>query len=233
MWMLRGQTDTKILEQKNVNIWKKNSTKEYLKQYGLPYAEGDIGPGYGFQMRHYGAEYIDCKTDYTNQGMDQLTECINLLNTNPLSRRIMIDLWNPADVHKQALPPCHCIYNFGVDLYAEPIDSMRGKLNCHLFQRSWDVLLGWNTTTAALLTYLLAHHCNLDPGIVVHSISNAHLYNEHIESGVVDKLLLRKPRLFPKLNFLRRKENIVDYEFEDLVIDGYYPSPAISANLVA
>lgn len=177
MWMIRGQTNSKILEDKNVNIWKKNSSKEYLEKYGLPFEEGDIGPGYGFQMRFFGAEYYNCHTDYSNQGVDQLRECIKLINEDPSSRRIIISLWNPCDIPLQSLPACHLLYNFGVDLYDKPnVKGSRGKLNCHLFQRSWDVMLGWNTTTAALLTYLLAHHCNLDPGILVHSISDAHLF---------------------------------------------------------
>jgi len=234
IWIMRGQTDAKILEKKNVNIWKKNSTKEYLEKYQLPYEEGDIGPGYGFQMRHYGATYVDCSTDYTGQGVDQLDECINLIKNNPDSRRIIIDLWNCADVKKQALPSCHCMYNFGVDFDHDNSNSnSKGKLNCHLIQRSWDVLLGWNTTTAALLTYLLAHHCNLDPGILVHSITDAHLYVSHIESGAIDKLLARNPRQLPKLKFLTTKANITDYEFEDLMIDGYYPCPPIAAEMVA
>ncbi|XWV25252.1 bifunctional dihydrofolate reductase-thymidylate synthase [Tupanvirus deep ocean] len=234
MWMVRGQTNVKFLQEKNVTIWNKNSTKEFLQKYGLPYEEGDIGPGYGFQMRHYGAEYTNCQADYTGKGTDQLMECINLINKDPHSRRIIIDLWNARDTSKMALPPCHINYNFGVDLYENPSPSgKRGKLNCHLLQRSWDVLLGWNTTTAALLTYLLAHHCNLDPGLLVHSITDAHLYKTHIDSGAVDKLLQRIPRSFPTLKFLNKKENIEDYEFDDLVIENYYPCPAIIAEMVA
>ena len=93
--------------------------------------------------------------------------------------------------------------------------------------------MGWNTTTAALLTYLLANHCDLDPGILVHSISDAHLYNTHIESGAVQKLLERSPRIPPTLKILSKKENIEDYEFDDLVIENYYPCPSIMAEMVA
>ncbi|AUL79603.3 bifunctional dihydrofolate reductase-thymidylate synthase [Tupanvirus soda lake] len=234
MWMIRGQTNVKYLQEKNVTIWNKNSTKEFLQKYNLPYEEGDIGPGYGFQMRHYGAEYTNCMADYRGKGTDQLMECIDLINKDPHSRRIIIDLWNPRDTAKMALPPCHIIYNFGVDIYDKPSPTgNKGKLNCHLFQRSWDVLLGWNTTTAALLTYLLANHCDLDPGVIVHSITDAHLYKKHIDSGAVDKLLNRIPRNFPTLKFLNKKENIEDYEFDDLVIENYYPCPAIIAEMVA
>ena len=224
MWMIRGQTDTRILKAKGVNIWNKNSSKEFLEKAGLSYEEGDIGPGYGFQMRHHGAKYIDCKTNYGDEGTDQLSQCINLIRNDVESRRIIIDLWNPSDVSKQSLPACHLLYNFSVD---------DGKLNCHLFQRSWDVFLGWNTTTAALLTYLLAHHCGLKVGVLVHSVSDAHLYQSHIDSGAVAKLLERVPRALPKLSFIARRDNIEEYEYNDMVLENYYPCPSIVSEMVA
>lgn len=234
MWMIRGETNVKILQKKNVHIWDKNSSKEFLEKYSLPYEEGDIGPGYGFQFRHFGAKYINCSTDYTGMGYDQLQNCINLIKNDPFSRRIVINLWNCNDIDKMALPPCHIIYNFGVDLYDKPNQTdKKGKLNCHLLQRSWDVLLGWNTTTAALLTYLLAHHCDLDAGILVHSITDAHIYKDHIDSGAVDKLLMRIPRKFPTIHFLNKREKIEDYIFEDFVIENYYPAPNIEADMIA
>jgi thymidylate synthase len=225
MWIIRGQTNSKILENKGVNIWQKNSTKEFLEKHKLSYAEGDIGPGYGFQMRHFGADYIDCNTDYSDKGTDQLAICIDLIKKSPESRRIIIDLWNCMDINKQALPPCHMIYNFGVD-------TENGLLNCHLVQRSWDVLLGWNTTTAALLTYLLAHHCGLQPGILVHSITDAHLYDEHIKTGLVEKILERKPRSAPKLKFVTNHNNIESYEYNDTILEDYYPCPSVSFDMV-
>lgn len=227
MWMIRGQTDVKILKEKNVHIWDKNSSKEYLESYHLPYEEGDIGPGYGFQMRYYGANYVNCHTKY--QGFDQLAECIRLIRNDPRSRRIIINLWNPKDVSQQALPPCHLIYHFSVDNE----NFIRGKLNCHLFQRSWDVLLGWNTSTAALFTYILANHCDLDPGILVHSISDAHLYQTHVDAGLINQLLERRPRPMPILNFLSKHQQIEDYGYEDLILENYYPCPALSAEMVA
>lgn len=234
MWMIRGQTDAKILQKKGVHIWDKNSSKKYLEKYGLPYEEGDIGPGYGFQMRHYGAEYINCVMDYSGQGIDQLQNCINLIKSDPYSRRIVIDLWNSRDIHKMALPPCHMIYNFGVELYDSVNEAgKRGKLNCHLLQRSWDVLLGWNTTTAALLTYILANHCDLEPGILIHSISDAHLYQTHIDSGAVDELLRRSPRKMPTLKIITKHDHIEDYQYNNLVIENYFPCPSIIAEMVA
>nr|WBF70884.1 bifunctional dihydrofolate reductase-thymidylate synthase [Megavirus caiporensis] len=234
MWMIRGQTDVDKLKKVGVHIWDKNSTKEFLESNNLNYEAGDIGPGYGFQMRYFGAEYDNCKSDYSGQGIDQLSNCIDAITNNPTDRRIIMSLWNPVDIKKMALPPCHIIYNFGVDVYDEPnSEGKTGKLNCHLLQRSWDVLLGWNTTTAALLTYMLAHHCNLDPGILIHSISDAHLYQEHIDSGAVEKLLLRKPRQLPKLSFKTKHTKIEDYVFDDIIIEDYYPCPAIIAEMIA
>ncbi|AKI80230.1 bifunctional dihydrofolate reductase-thymidylate synthase [Acanthamoeba polyphaga mimivirus] len=234
MWMIRGQTDVSILQKKGVHVWDKNSSKDFLSKYNLPYEEGDIGPGYGFQMRYWGAEYTDCKTSYQGQGIDQLNKCIESIQNNPHDRRIMINLWNCSDLDKMALAPCHFCYMFGVDLYDVPTTSgKKGRLNCHLVQRSWDVLLGWNTTTAALLTYLLANHCDLDPGILVHSISDAHIYQSHIDSGAIDQLLQRKCRKFPNLVIRNKKEKIDDYEFDDLTIENYYPCPSISAEMIA
>jgi dihydrofolate reductase/thymidylate synthase len=235
MWMIRGQTNVKLLQEKNVRIWDKNSTKSFLEKNGLPYQEGDIGPGYGFQMRHYGADYIDCLTDYSGQGVDQLAECINLINNDPHNRRIIMNLWNPTDTNKMALAPCHIIYNFGVDLYdkPDPITGHRGRLNCHLLQRSWDVVLGWNSSTAALLTYLMANHCNLDPGFLVHSITDAHLYKQHIDSGGIDDLLKRTPRNLPTVKIICKKNNIDNYMYDDLVIENYYPSPPIRFGMIA
>jgi dihydrofolate reductase/thymidylate synthase len=226
MWMIRGQTDARILMKKGLHIWNKYSNKVFLSKNNLPYEEGDIGPGYGFQMRYYGATYINCRTNYTGQGKDQLAECINMINSDPQSKRIIINLWNSVDIDKMALPPCSMIYHFWVDLYQSPHEK-RGKLNCHLFQRSWDVMIDWNTTTAALLTYLLSHHCNLEPGLLVHSISDAHLYQEHINSGAIDKLLEREPRKYPILRFIRKHDKIEDYEYDDIVLEGYYPCPPI------
>lgn len=253
MWMIRGETNVKKLQEKGVHIWDKNSSQEFLNKNNLNLKEGDIGPGYGFQMRYFGATYKDCLTNYRGQGIDQLQQIIDKINssTEANSRRIIIDLWNPLDVDKMALPPCHINYHFVVDLYDDMNNindindindinnennqnkKTRGRLNCHLFQRSWDVLLGWNTTTAALFTYLLANHCHLDPGMLVHSITDAHLYQEHIDNGAIVELLKRKPRTMPKLTITKRHQRIEDYQFEDLVIENYYPCPPIVAEMIA
>ena len=233
MWMIRGQTDASILKKKGVTIWSANSSTSFLAQQGLNYQEGDIGPGYGFQLRHFGANYIDCKTDYTGLGVDQLMNAIELLNNDPTSRRIIISLWNPCDIHKMALPPCHILYTFGVELYDDLINGKRGKLNCHLNQRSWDVLLGWNTTTAALLTFILAHHTDLDVGLLYHTITDAHIYQTHFVTGNVNKLLDRIPRNSPKLVIKNKHNTIEDYEYDDIDLIGYVPHPPISFTMVA
>lgn len=233
MWIIRGQTDVAILRSKGVNIWNANSSKEFLQQNGLSYQEGDIGPGYGFQLRHFGAEYIDCHTDYTGQGTDQLAYVIDLLRHCPTSRRMVISLWNPTNTDKMALPPCHVMYTFNVELYQEPIDGMRGKLHCHLNQRSWDVFLGWNTTTAALLTHLLAAHTGYHVGTLFHSISNAHIYQSHITCGAIDTLLKRTPRTPPILKITAAHDNIEDYQYYDIELSGYVPNGPISATMVA
>lgn len=233
MWMIRGQTDNNILIKNGVHIWDKNSSKEFLSNRGLPYSEGDIGPGYGFQMRYFGAKYVDCKTDYSGLGTDQLSKCIDMLKNDPESRRIIINLWNASDIDIMALPCCHIMYHFTVDLYPIPLDGKRGKLNCHLFQRSWDILLGWNTTTAALLVHLLASHCDLTPGTLVHSISDVHIYKKHIAEGVIDKLLQRTCREMPKLTINKKRDRIEDYQFHDLTLENYYPCPLISMEMVS
>jgi len=224
LWMLKGSTNVKDLQQKGIKIWDKNSSQEYLQKYGLPYQEGDIGPGYGFQMRYAGADYIDCHTNYQGKGIDQLTNCINLINNDPSSRRIIIDLWNVKDIDKMALPPCHMLYQFSVD---------QDVLNCHLYQRSWDVFLGWNTSTAALLTHLLAHHCGLKPGILLHTITDVHIYKPHLDNGCIDELLKRTPRDPPKLSIKNTHTNITDYTFDDFVLENYYPYPSIQAEMIA
>lgn len=221
MWMIRGQTDADILRAKNVNIWNANSSKEYLMTRGLDYEEGDIGPGYGFQMRHWGETYSGKNQTYG--GIDQLGNIIDAIKNNKADRRMIINLWNVADLDKMALPPCHMVYHFVVN---------GDKLDCHLFQRSWDVMLGWNTSTAALFTYIVANHCGLKPGTLVHSISDCHIYKTHINAAkeMIEKRHCRK---LPKLTINEKRENIEDYEYSDVTLKGYCPCPPIKVIMVA
>nr|KAG5699231.1 hypothetical protein BaRGS_012752 [Batillaria attramentaria] len=151
LWFIKGCTNGKELADKDVHIWDANGTREFLDKNGLHHREeGDLGPVYGFQWRHSGAEYVDMHTDYTGQGVDQLAEVISLIRNNPDSRRIIMCAWNPKDVPKMALPPCHCLAQFCV---------INGELSCQLYQRSADMGLGvpFNIASYSLLTIMIAH----------------------------------------------------------------------------
>lgn len=222
MWFLRGQTDVSILRKKNIHIWDGNTSREFLDSRQLHhYIEGDLGPSYSFQFRHFGAEYQDCRTDYTGQGFDQLGHVIHELKHNPTSRKIMINLWNPKDSSKMSLEPCAFCYQFYVK---------NGRLSCKLTQRSSDVSLagGWNIASASLLTILLAHVCGLEPDELIWSIGDAHIYLNQLNS--VQKQVERSPRAFPKLYIIHSPKDmdITQFEFEHLQLDGYTPHPHIS-----
>jgi thymidylate synthase len=192
LWMLRGQTDSKILSSKGVPIWDGNSSRAFLDAYNLKtYETGDCGPVYGFQWRHFGAKYIDCKTDYKGQGVDQIAYIIEEICKNPFSRRLLLSAWNPLDLKKMVLPPCHVSYQFGV--------TPSGELNCCLYQRSGDMGLGvpFNIASASLLTILIAKVCKLKPGELVHNIADAHIYKTHVD--LLKQQIQREPYPFPRL----------------------------------
>lgn len=175
LWFIKGSTNAKELQDKNIHIWDGNSTREFLDKMGFhDREEGDLGPVYGFQWRHYGAEYKTCHDDYTGQGIDQLNEVINRIRNNPNDRRIIMSAWNVVDIPKMALPPCHCFVQFYV---------ADGELSCQLYQRSADMGLGvpFNIASYALLTYMIAHVTGLKPGDFVHTLGDAHVYLNHIE----------------------------------------------------
>ena len=226
LWFLKGQTNSKILEDKKVNIWKGNSSKEFLESRGLAYEEGDIGPGYGFSFRHWGAEYKDCKTDYTGQGVDQFQNLINNINNDPYSRRHIIDLWNPKELNNMALPPCHILYQFYV--------SHNGtKLSCSMYQRSGDMGLGvpFNIASASLMTILVAKLTGLEPYELVHTVGDTHIYTNHIEP--LKEQILRKPYFFPIIEFNNEKEykNIEDFEYNDIKLIGYISHPPVKMDM--
>ena len=154
-----------------------------------------MGPVYGFQWRHFGAEYKTCKDDYTGQGVDQLNNVINTIKTNPNDRRIIMSAWNPCDIPQMALPPCHCLAQFYV---------AEGELSCMLYQRSADMGLGvpFNIASYALLTYMIAHITGLKPGDFVHTLGDTHVYLNHIEP--LKEQLLREPRKLPTMNIIRK-----------------------------
>jgi dihydrofolate reductase/thymidylate synthase len=225
MWFLQGRTDNQWLREKKTHIWDANSNSEFLKANNLQLNEWDCGPTYGFQMRHHGAKYINCNTDYTGQGKDQLRQAIELIKSNPDSRRIIIDLWNPDDIDKMALPPCAYCYQFRVE----------GKyLSCKLTQRSSDIALagGWNIATASLLTILIAKVTNLEPKEVVWSPSDIHIYKN--QTACVNTQLSRLPNVYPllKVNYIGQLEDAVEelcsIKFKDLQLQLYDPLPRIT-----
>jgi len=194
-WFLRGDTDGKILSKKGIHIWEGNGSREFLDKIGLTEREeGDLGPIYGWQWRHFGAKYIDCHTDYTGQGTDQLRDVIDKIVNNPTDRRIIMSAWNPADLSKMALPPCHMFCQFFV---SNP--ETDPTLSCILYQRSCDVGLGvpFNIASYSLLTCIIAHVIGIKPGTFIHDMGDTHIYNNHVEA--LQEQIKRTPRPFPKL----------------------------------
>lgn len=177
LWFIKGSTNAKELSAQGVKIWDGNTSREFLDKRGLfEYAEGDIGPGYGFQWRHSGARYVGCNANYNNQGIDQLSEIIYLLKNDPTSRRILMSSWSPIQLSEMALPPCHVSCQFYVS---------KGKyLKCKVFQRSVDVGLGlpFNIASYAALTYILAKLCGYEPSELIFDCGDTHIYKNHISA---------------------------------------------------
>ncbi|XP_062335163.1 thymidylate synthase [Osmerus eperlanus] len=223
LWFIKGSTNAKELSEKGVKIWDANGSRDFLDKSGFrDREEGDLGPVYGFQWRHYGAEYKNMHADYTGQGVDQLQKVIDTIKTNPEDRRIIMCAWNPKDLPCMALPPCHALCQFYV---------CDGELSCQLYQRSGDMGLGvpFNIASYALLTYMIAHITGLKPGDFVHTLGDAHVYANHIEPLKVQ--LQREVRPFPKLKILRTVECIDDFRAEDFEITDYHPHPAIKMQM--
>jgi thymidylate synthase len=218
-WFIRGSTNAKELQDKNVCIWDGNSSRKFLDSIGLAHREvGDLGPVYGFQWRHFGAQYMDMHTDYTGQGIDQLINVIETIKNRPEDRRIIICAWNPADLSKMALPPCHCLVQFYV---------ANGELSCQLYQRSADMGLGvpFNIASYALLTVMISHVVNLRPGDFVHTLGDAHVYNNHVNALKIQ--CKRTPQPFPKIYIKRKITNIEDFTFDDFEMMNYNPHSKI------
>ena len=225
MFYISGKTDNTILTDKNIHVWDGNTTRKFLDKRGLShYPEGDLGETYGFNYRHYGANYIDCKQDYTGQGFDQLAYVIDLIKNNPNSRRMLINLWNPGTLHKAALPACMMQYQFYVD-------TKKNLLNLQVYIRSSDFFLAnnWNACTAALLVHMI---CNLEdveltPGTLSVVTGDTHVYKSHLDQ--VNENLRRTPKPFPKLVVNTQAKKIEDYVYANFKLVGYYPDPSISA----
>ena len=208
LWFLTGSSNNQWLNDRGVSIW---------DEWARP--DGDLGPVYGVQWRSWP----------TPDGghIDQISELLNTLKTNPDSRRMIVSAWNVAELSKMALMPCHAFFQF----YVAPSTTPGGKrkLSCQLYQRSADIFLGvpFNIASYALLTHMVAQQCDLEVGDFIWTGGDCHIYSNH--QAQVELQLSRTPLPYPTLRILRRPASIFDYQFEDFEITGYSPHPAIKA----
>lgn len=228
LWFLRGDTDSKILERKGVTIWKGNTSREFLDRQGLvQYDEGVLGPGYGWQIRFFGAQYDSALADTSKGvpvgGFDQLDYMINEIKTNRASRRIMMCYWNPCDFRKVALPPCHYACQFYVR------DNQ--YLDCMFSMRSTDVALGlpFNVASYAVLTMIVAKRTALEPGHLVYTGGDVHMYTSHVDT--MQEILQRDGSVIP-LPLLELDDAVATKPIEELSVDdfrlsGYTPYPVV------
>jgi thymidylate synthase len=236
LWFTRGDTDAKILQKNGVHIWDGNTSRAFLNSRNLfKYDEGVLGPGYGWQMRCFGGTYDQCLSDTSQfditklDGVDQLSNIVNELKTNPFSRRIMLSYWNPINFDQTALLPCHVTVQF----YVEETNEGSRTLNCMFTMRSNDLFLGnpFNIFSYTVLTYILAMKCNLIPGKLVYSCGDAHIYKNHVAQ--VGEQLSRPKRPLPKL-FVDpsvKHKDWKDIKVTDFDIVGYFPHPSITAKM--
>lgn len=226
LWFIKGSTDNKLLQDQKVHIWDGNSSRDFLDKNGFTdREENELGPIYGFQWRHSGAEYKTCHDDYKGQGVDQLQECINSLKTNPHSRRMIVCAWNPKDLNNMALPPCHILFQWYV--------GSDKRLSLQLYQRSGDFFLGvpFNIMSYSVLIYMVAHLTGLKPGKFIHIIGDAHAYECHSEA--IREQIKRIPSKFPKFKIKREVNSIEDFNLEDFEIIDYNCHDTIRAEMVA
>jgi dihydrofolate reductase/thymidylate synthase len=226
LWFLSGSTNNRHLKDKNVHIWDENASREFLDSRGLSYREDELGPVYGFQWRHFGAEYQDCDTDYRGKGYDQIKRIVQQVKEEPESRRIILSAWNPPELDKMALPPCHVLCQFHVD-------RAKGLLDCQLYQRSGDMFLGvpFNIASYAFLTHILAHLTGLKAGKLIHVLGDSHIYEAH--STQVTEQLKRVPVSFPKIHISEELTDIDAIDESMIQISGYQSYPRIRAPMIA
>lgn len=201
LWFIAGDTNIRYLKEHGVSIW-----DEWAN------ADGELGPVYGHQWRNWPTS--------AGGAIDQLTEVVEQIKTNPDSRRLIVSAWNVADVPRMALPPCHLLFQFYV---------ADGKLSCQLYQRSADVFLGvpFNIASYALLTMMIAQVAKLAPGDFVHTLGDAHLYDNHVEQA--ERQLARDPRPLPTMAINPAVDDLFAFKFEDFQIENYDPHPGIKA----
>lgn len=201
LWFLRGETNVRYLKEHGVSIW-----NEWAD------AEGELGPVYGYQWRSWPGR--------GGESIDQISDVIEQIHANPDSRRLIVSAWNPADVPSMALPPCHLLFQFYV---------ADGRLSCQMYQRSADVFLGvpFNIASYALLTMMVAQVTGYAPGDFIHTLGDAHLYDNHLEQARLQ--LSRDPRPLPTMHIDSAVRSIFDFEFESFRLENYEPHPHISA----
>jgi thymidylate synthase len=203
LWFLRGDTNVKYLNEHGVSIW-----DEWADE------GGDLGPVYGQQWRSWPAA--------DGEAIDQMSGIIAEIRRNPDSRRLIVSAWNPAEVAKMALPPCHCLFQFYV---------ADGRLSCQMYQRSADVFLGvpFNIASYALLTLMVAQVTDLAPGDFVHTLGDAHLYLNHLDQARLQ--LARAPRRLPTMRLNPAVKDLFGFRYEDFALEGYEPHPHIKAKV--
>lgn len=226
LWFIKGSTNNDELINENVKIWEGNGSRDFLDSRGLThYRENDLGPVYGHQWRFFNADYTSCDDDYSGKGVDQLQNIIDMLKDpkQRSSRRMIMSAWNPCQLNKMALPPCHVLAQFNV--------LSGNKLSCSLYQRSGDVGLGvpFNIASYSFLTHILATHCGLEADEFIYHLGNCHIYDDHIEA--LSEQVKRTPYVFPKLTISSKKTNINDYEVSDFIIEDYKFHSAIKMEM--
>jgi thymidylate synthase len=217
-WFLSGSTDEKDLRARGVDIWQEWATAEQTARFGRP--EGDLGPVYGYLWRSFGGDYPQMN------GVDQIARLVNEIESNPNSRRLIVSGWDPSVCDEVALPPCHTLFQFKI--------GNEKTLHCQLYQRSADAFLGvpFNISSYALLTYIIAHVCNLVPGEFIHTFGDLHIYSNHLDQ--VNELLSREPLPLPKLEFvkagnLKGLRGLLNFKFENLKLEHYQSHGKIAA----
>ncbi len=225
LWFISGSTDTNILLKQGIKIWQGNSSLAFLRKMGLPYEEGDIGPSYGFQWRHAGAEYTSCHADYTCKGVDQIQNLIDGLKSCPFGRRHILSAWNVAQLDKMALPPCHLL----LQLYVSEIDNKK-YLSGQLYQRSADAFLGvpFNIASYATLIMLIAQEVNMLPDRLLITFGDFHIYENHICQ--VKEQLKRTPYKFPILK-IRPGTSVFTAKLEDFELLNYQSHGVLKADM--
>lgn len=211
LWFIAGGTNTDMLLKNNNHIWDGNSTELFLRARGLNYRAGQLGPVYGAQWRHFGGQY-DAERDIMTGGVDQLAELLKNIRQDPDSRRHVLSAWNPADLDKMALPPCH---------FASVFTVTNGVINCMLILRSNDMFLGhpFNMASYSILTHILAHMCGLQAGELVISMADCHIYTSHIKQ--IEKQLEQEIFPFPRLKINGNPQEWDEWDMNSIELIGY------------